>query len=135
MRLTRMIALTLALTIVGLMSVGMASAAPTNAPNAEIGELACDNGESYTVVVNGNGTFTPGHIIEGDGNNLIPVAFTFEATDGDGNVLFSDSISKRGKMKGLAGDLIVCTFGGVFEENGETLIFSGTVTGFTTPRR
>jgi len=130
-----MIALTLALTIVGLMSVGMASAAPTNAPNAETFELACDNGESYTVVVNGNGPFSPGHIISGAGGNLIPVTLIFEATDADGTVIFSESFAKPGKMKGLTGDLITCTFGGIFEENGETITFNGTVTGFTTPRR
>ena len=135
MRLTRMITMILSLMTLALLSVGLASAAPSNAPNAETFPLECDNGESYTLVVNGNGTFTPGHIIEGNGNNLIPVAFTFEATDGDGNILFSDSISKQGKMKGLKGDLIVCTFGGTFEENGETFIFSGTVTGFVTPRQ
>jgi len=60
---------------------------------------------------------------------------TFQATDVDGNVLFSESSSKQGKMKGLKGDPIVCTFGDTFEENGETFIFSGTVTGFVTPRR
>ncbi len=59
----------------------------------------------------------------------------FQATDVDGNVLFSESSSKQGKMKGLKGDPIVCTFGDTFEENGETFIFSGTVTGIVTPRR
>ena len=134
MRLTRMITMILSLMTMALLSVGIASAAPRNAPNAVTFPLECDNGESYTVVVNGNGTFTPGHIIEGNGNNLIPVAFTFEATDGDGNVLFSGSISKQGKMKGLTDDLIICTFSDTFEENGETFIFIATVTGFVTPR-
>ncbi len=134
MRSTRVITMIFSLMTMALLSVGVASAAPTNAPNAETFLLECDNGESYTVVVNGNGTFTPGHIIDGDGGVLIPVAFTFEAVDADGNVLFSESIAKNGKMKGLTGDLIVCTFGETFEENGQTITFTGTVTGFVTPR-
>lgn len=129
MRLTRMITMILSLMTVALLSVGVASAAPANAPNAETIPLECDNGESYTVVVNGNGNFTPGHIIDGDGGVLIPVAFTFEVTDADGTVLF-DSIAKKGQMKGLTGDLIVCTFSETFEE----FTFTGTVKGFVTPR-
>ena len=37
-------------------------------------------------------------------------------------------------MKGLKGDLIVCTFGDTFEENGQTITFRGTVTAFVAPR-
>jgi len=134
MRLTRTITIIVSFTFIALLSVAVASAAPTKSPNAEIFELTCDNGQSYTVVVNGNGDFSPGHIIDGDGGNLIPVSLAFEATDADGNVIFSDSISKKGRMKGLTGDLIVCTFGDTFEENGEVITFTGTVTGFVTPR-
>lgn len=134
MRVTRIGTLLVSLICLAVLSVGVASAAPTNAPNAEIVPLECDNGASFSVVVNGNGTFTPGHIIDGDGNVLIPVAFTFEALDENGNVIFSDSIAKEGKQKGLADDLITCTFGGTFEEDGETFTFIGTVTGFIAPR-
>jgi hypothetical protein len=134
MRLTRIIPMLVSLTFVTLLSVSVASAAPTNAPNAETIEITCDNGESYTVVVNGNGSFTPGHIVAGEGRVLIPVAFTVEATDGDGNVIFSESIAKKGQMKGLVDDLFTCTFGETFEENGETFTFTGTVTVFSAPR-
>lgn len=132
MRSTRVITMILSLMTMALLSVGVAGAAPANSPNAETFQLDCDNGQSYTVVVNGNGNFTPGHII--GGGVLIPVAFTFEATDAAGNLIFSDAIAKNGQMKGLTGDLIVCTFGDTFEENGQTFTFRGTVTAFVAPR-
>lgn len=122
------------LLIMSSLTVHVVSAAPTNAPNAEAIPITCDNGASYTVISNGNGTFTPGHIIDDDGRVLIPVAFVFEGMDSSGNVIFSESVSKKGKMKGLSDDLIVCTFGGTFEENGETFTFTGTVTLFVAPR-
>jgi len=135
MRLTRTITMLLSIMLVALFSVGVASAAPTKSPNAETFDLACDNGETYTLVVNGNGDYTPGHIISGDGRNLIPVAFTFEATDANGDVLFSESIAKKGQMQGLTGDLFTCTFSETFVEDGQTNTFVVTVTVFVVPRR
>jgi hypothetical protein len=134
MRVTRMLVIIFSLLLVALMSVSVASAAPTNAPNVEAFLIECDNGQSYTVVANGNGSFSPGHIVAGDGRVVIPVAFTFVAMDAAGNVIFNESFGKKGQRKGVAGDLITCTFGGTFEENGQTFTFFGTVTGFIAPR-
>jgi hypothetical protein len=130
MRSTRLIPLILCLLVMASLSVSAASAAPTNAPKVEILPLECDNGATYTIVVNGNGLFTPGHILDNDGRILIPVSFTFVGIDEAGNVLFTDTVSKPGKMKGVSGDLITCTF----EVADEGLMIDGTVTVFVTPR-
>lgn len=133
MRFPRTIAMILSVMAVALMSVGVASAAPTR--NAEPFEIECDNGETYTIVTNGRGAFTPGFIIEGDRHNLIPIAFADYAVDEDGNVIFSENIEKNGERKGFTDDdLVTCTYSGVFEEDGQSITFFGVVTGFLTPR-
>ena len=134
MRVARIAGMLISLVCLLVLSVGGVSAAPINAPNIEPIPLDCDNGASYTIVANGNGDFTPGHIIDGEGRVLIPVAFTFEVTDAGGNIIFVETVEKKGQMKGLTDDLIVCTFSDSFEENGETFTFTGTVTLFVTPR-
>jgi hypothetical protein len=130
MRSTRLIFLVASLLVLASLSVGVASAAPTNAKKGDIVELVCDTGETYTLAVNGNGLFTPGHILDNDGQVLIPVSFRFVGTDADGNVLFDDTISKRGQMNGVTGDLITCTF----EETDEGITIHGTVILFVAPR-
>jgi hypothetical protein len=117
-----------------MFSAGIASAAPTKSPNAEIIPVTCDHGVTFNVVSNGNGTFTPGHILDGDGNVVIPVSFVFEGYDSGGTLIFSEHLAKQGQRKGQADRMITCTFGGTFEEGGETFTFVGTVTGFIAPR-
>jgi hypothetical protein len=134
MRSIHLIRLFASLAVVAGLSVSVAAAAPTNAPGAEPFPLECNNGVTYTVVVYGRGDFTPAHVIDGDGRVLKPVAFTFVVTDSAGNILSTDSIAKPGQMQGLAEDLIVCTFTETFEDNGETITATGSVTLFVAPR-
>lgn len=113
--------------------VGTAAAAPTNAKNAETLDLECDNGETYEIVLNGNGEWTPGHLL--DGGVLIPVSFDFVGTftDADGNEFPVDESSTKGNGKaGQNKELLTCTFGIFFEdpETGETFDAVGTVQGF-----
>jgi hypothetical protein len=51
--------------------------------------LVCDNGDTFTVVVNGNGAFTPGRVVETN-RVLVPVScggFTFRAVLPNGTVI------------------------------------------------
>ena len=117
-------------------AVGTVGADPVKAKNAQLIEVTC-GGQTFTVVVNGRGQFTPGHII-GSTGNLIPQSFTFTviATNARGEVLFSGTatVAKGGQRRGLQDRLITCTFGQTFTEDGITFAVSGTVTGFITPR-
>jgi hypothetical protein len=87
-------------TMLAGIGLGMAGAAPTNAKNTFSFQATCDNGQSYTVVVNGNGAFTPGHILTGNDENAIPVALDLTFTDLNGNVVFSQVAAKNGQMNG-----------------------------------
>jgi len=119
--------------LVTLSMVGVAVGAPTNAKNAEVFPITC-GAQEYLIVVNGNGPFTPGHIIAGGTGNLIPVAFNFTGTDSHGNVVFQEVAAKGGQRTGQQADLITCTLTGTFDDHGQTITFSGTVTAFKTPR-
>jgi hypothetical protein len=134
----------------GLLAAGAipATAAP---PEREVIPLVCDNGESYDVVVNGNGSFTPGRIV-GDTRVLVPIAFgdfAFRAVLPDGEVI-EDSLDE-GESKG-GGNVamrnprptVTCTFSETFtlpEDDeefglpaGTEVTFSGSVTGYLTGR-
>lgn len=105
----------------------------------EVIPLDCDNGESYTVVVNGNGAFTPAH--DTDSNSmLVPVEFgefTGTVTDAQGNVV--DSFTEPGLPKGQSAKgkktLVTCEFEFSGTEDGLTFTGSGTVIGFITPAK
>ena len=134
MRVTRTIVIIVSLITMAVFGIGVASAAPSNAPKSETFFLECDNGESYPIVVNGNGDFTPGHITDGNGGVVVPISFTIEVTDPTGEVIFNDDVAKPGKMKGLAGDVIHCTFEDTFEDEGGTFTIFGNAIAFFTPR-
>jgi hypothetical protein len=130
---TRLSVLVTALGLVAVLS-SPAAAAPTNAKKAELVDLTCTNGAVYSIVANGNGLFSPGHILDGENNNLIPVTFHFVGTNENGDVLFDETIAKPGQMSGLSGDLFDCTFTKTDPDTGETVTITGTVTLFVTPR-
>jgi hypothetical protein len=132
---TRLSGLVTALGLLAVMA-SPAAAAPINAPSAELVDLTCANGATYAIVANGNGLFSPGHILDAEGRNLIPVAFHFVVVNESGAVLFDESIAKPGQMTGLSGDLLDCTFTEteIDPETDETVTITGTVTLFVTPR-
>ena len=79
---------------------GAASADPTKAQTLA---LVCDNGHSYTVVVNSSGAWSPAHDVNGT-STLIPLSFgeiSGTVTDADGNVV--DEFSDPPMVKGSAG--------------------------------
>ena len=133
MRRTLLLAATIAITV--LLAVGIASADPIKSKNAEVFPISCTNGQTYTVVVVGGNA---GHIV-GSTGNIIPVEFTFTATDPEtGEVLFSETEPVgKGKKVGLQDDLITCTTEPVTEfipELGQEVTFFLTVEAFLTPR-
>ncbi len=121
--------------VLAVFGSGIAAADPINSKNAEVFRVTCDNGQTFQVVVVAG---LPAHIV-GSSRNIIPVEFTFTATDPDtGEVLFSDTEPVgKGKKTGLQGDLITCTAGPFTEfvpELGQEVTFFIEVEAFLTPR-
>ena len=106
--------------------------------------LVCDDGNTYSVVVSGNGEFTPAHDTASN-RTFIPTSFgPFHGvvTDSSGTVIdeFTDPAVFKGKSNKPRRTSITCTFEvhEVFEdpELGElTFDGEGSVTGFRTPAR
>ena len=111
--------------LAGLVIAATASADPVNAKNATILAGSCD-GTPVQVVTNGNGEWTPAHIL-GSTSVLIPEVFdmtftsTFEGT--------TDVETDR-SSKGLHGNVVECTFPldlNTFTFPGGSFSISGTV--------
>jgi hypothetical protein len=69
--------------------VGGAATAAAAPPEQEVIPLLCDDGNTYDVVVSGNGQFTPGRLV-GSNGVLVPTAFgetTFRAVTPSGEVV------------------------------------------------
>jgi hypothetical protein len=105
---------------------------PLRAKNALQLQAVCA-GQTFNVVVNGNGEFTPAHII-GSTSIFIPTAFditfTFTPTGGS-TATETDTAAKAAPLR----NTITCTIpiqSFSFPEG--TFTIEGTVTGFLTPR-
>ena len=124
------VALTLGILLLAALAQG-AAADPINAKNSFSFPATCD-GQTVQLVVNGNGEFTPAHVV-GSTAVFIPEAFnvTFEFTlPGEPTQSETDTSSKPN----VHGDLVTCSFDvtQTFPEGGTVHLF-GTVTGFFTP--
>jgi hypothetical protein len=111
----------------------VATADPTNAKNAAEIFATC-NGQDVIVVVNGNGEFTPAHVV-GNTSVFIPTAFntTFSFTPTGGTTMSeTDTSAKAAPLK----NTITCTIPlqTLFSGPEGTATIQGTVTGFFTPR-
>ena len=111
--------------------VPAASADPVRAKNSETIPATCDNGQSVTVVVNGNGEFTPAHVL-GSTAVFIPQAFdlTFEFTPTGGT---TETETDTASKPNVHGDLVTCSFDVTQSFPFGTLHLFGTATGFFTP--
>jgi hypothetical protein len=123
-------ALTLGILMLAALAQG-AAADPINAKNSFTFPATCD-GQTVQLVVNGNGEFTPAHVV-GSTALFIPEAFnvTFEFTlPGEPTQSETDTSSKPN----VHGDLVTCSFDvtQTFPEGGTIHLF-GTATGFFTP--
>lgn len=130
----------------GALSAVVAGPAGADPKSDETIPVECDNGQSYEVVVNGNGHFTPAHIV-GDLGTFVPVAFgefTGTVTSSTGEVLatFTEPAVAKGQS-GKNRDLFNCTYSFVEVSDGSDPEFpagsvftgGGSVTGFLTPAR
>jgi hypothetical protein len=110
-----------------------AGADPTQAKNSMQIEAVCPGAAPYTVVVNGNGEFTPAHLL-GSTAVFIPTAFdtTFTFTPVGGSTeMDHDTSAKAAPIT----NTITCTIPfQSFPSPFGTFTIEGTVTGFLTPR-
>jgi hypothetical protein len=108
-----------------------AAADPINAKNSFQFPATCDNGQTVQFVVNGNGEFTPGHVL-GSTAVFIPQAFniTFQFTPPGGPTQTeTDTASKHN----VHGDLVTCSLDVTQTFPFGTVHVFGTATGFFTP--
>jgi hypothetical protein len=122
---TRSVLVGLAATALTLVTAGPAAADPVN--HGEIFTLQCNNGVgTLQVAANGNGDWTPGHVI-GTTQILLPYEFhitgTFTPTGGTAQT-FTDDLAKRTPNHGL---LTTCTFSDSGTDPSGTFSFTGTV--------
>jgi hypothetical protein len=120
------------LAIAGVM-IPAATADPSHAKNAAQIVAQC-GGQTITVVVNGNGEFTPAHVV-GSTSVFVPTAFdtTFTFTPTGGTPMSeTDTSAKAGPIKNTT----TCTIPlqTLFSGPEGTATIQGTVTGFFTPR-
>jgi hypothetical protein len=107
------------------------SADPLNAKNSFAFPATCDDGQTVQVVVNGNGTFTPAHVV-GTTAVFVPQALdtTFEFTPPGGPTeTETETVSKPQ----IHGDLVTCSFDVTESFPFGTFHLFGTATGFFTP--
>jgi hypothetical protein len=124
------VALTFGILMLAALAQG-ATADPINAKNSFTFPATC-GGQTVQLVVNGNGEFTPAHVV-GSTAVFIPEAFnvTFEFTlPGEPTQSETDTSAKPN----VHGDLVTCSFDvtQTFPEGGTVHLF-GSVTGFFTP--
>jgi len=131
----------LALGALSAIAVGPAGADPQK---GDVIPLECENGQSYEVVTNGNGEFTPAHDVASNGT-FVPVSFgefTGTVTSSSGEVLetFTEPPVFKGQSARNRSEL-TCTFSFHVVSDGSDPDFplgatfdgSGSVTGFVTP--
>jgi hypothetical protein len=124
------------LTILCLASAQGAAADPVNAKNAGFFIANC-GGTELQVVVNGNGVFTPAHVI-GSTADFVPTAFdltsTFTPTGGGAPEVDTETSAKAHQpSNAVRCDLPAAENTVTFPEG--TFTIAGTVTGFFTPAR
>jgi hypothetical protein len=123
------VALTLGILLVAALAQG-ASADPINAKNGLTFPATCD-GQTVQFAVNGNGDFTPGHVV-GSTAVFVVQAFdiTFEFTPTGGEPMSETAARSKANVHG---DLVTCSidFSQTFPEG--TFRLFGTATGFFTP--
>jgi hypothetical protein len=124
------VALTLAILLLAALAHS-AAADPINAKNSLTFPASCDNGQMVQVVLNGNGAFTPAHVV-GSTAVFVPQAFdvTFEFTPPGGP---TQTMTDTSSKPNVHGDLVTCSFDTTQTFPFGTLHLFGSATGFFTP--
>jgi hypothetical protein len=129
----RFVVVVACLTFAAAVIVPAAAADPINAKSSTQISASC-SGQPVMVVVNGNGEFTPAHVI-GSTSVFIPTAFdltfTFTPTGGSPESM-PDTSAKAGPFT----NTVTCTIPlqTLFSGPQGSATIEGTVTGFFTPR-
>jgi hypothetical protein len=123
------VALTLGILMLAALAQG-AGADPINAKNNLSFQADC-GGQTVQFVLNGNGDFTPGHVV-GSTTVYVVQSFnvTFEFTPTGGETMSETAARSKGNVHG---DLVTCTFNVTQSVPDGTFHFFGTATGFFTP--
>jgi hypothetical protein len=119
--------------LVAAVAVQVASADPSNAKNSTLVTAIC-GGQLVQVVVNGNGQFTPGHVVNST-SMFVPTAFdtTFSFTPTGGTTqTFSNTSAKHNQKASDVTCAIPAALNTSTTPEG-TFSISGTATGFFTP--
>ena len=124
------VALTLGILLLAALAQG-AAADPINAKNSLTFPATCDDGQTIQVVVNGNGAWSPAHVV-GSTAVFIPQAFdlTFEFTPTGGPTQTERDIRSK---PNLHGDLVTCSFDVIQTFPDGVFRLFGTATGVFTP--
>jgi hypothetical protein len=125
--------LTRIFTAIGSLIVAVVAFAPSAVadPKTEIIPITC-GGQVVEVAVNGNGDFTPGHLVGGTSVYVvqsIDATFTFTTTDGQ---TFTEHLVRS--KTNVEGETVTCTFSLSETEPDGTFTATGTVVVFITPR-
>ena len=109
-----------------------ASADPTNAKNSQVITANC-GAQQLQVSVNGNGEFTPAHVISSTAV-FVPTAFnlTFSFTPTGGTTRETDTSAKQNQAKATVTCNIPANLN-TFTSSEGTFTIAGTVTGFFRP--
>ena len=123
------VALTLGILMLAALAQG-AAADPTNTKNNLSFPADCD-GQTVQFVLNGNGDFTPGHVV-GSTSVFVVQSFnvTFEFTPTGGETMSETAARSKSNPHG---DLVTCNFDVTQSFPDGTFHLFGTATGFFTP--
>ena len=120
--------------LLGAALASPAGADPGNAKNAAHIHALCGGTRVVNVVVNGNGTFTPAHLVDST-SVFIPTAlnltFTFTPAGGGSPSVDTNTAAKAPKSGSVTCSIPLQT---LFSGPQGTGTIQGTVTGFFTPR-
>jgi hypothetical protein len=124
------VVLTLGILMMAALAQG-AAADPINAKNSFAFPATCDDGQTVQVVLNGNGDFTPAHVV-GSTAVFIPqvIDTTFQFTPPGGP---TQTETFHAAKPNVHGDLVTCSFDVSQTTPGGTFRLFGSATGFFTP--
>jgi len=116
-------------------AVQAASADPSGAKNSTLITAMC-GGQQVQVIVNGNGEFTPAHVV-GSTSVFVPTAFdtTFSFTPTGGTTESEHDTSAKHNANANAVTCDIPAALNTFTSPDGTFVISGTVTGFFTPNK
>ena len=119
--------------VAAALAAQVASADPSNAKNSQQVTAVC-GGKQMQVVVNGNGVFTPAHVV-GSTSVFVPTAFdlTFSFTPTGGTTQTEDNVAAKHNQPTGAVTCAIPAALNTFTTPDGTFSLSGTVTGFFTP--